>query len=105
MTGWKVIDSSKDAKGQFAIEPQDAHDSCGFFSFANGASFRPMALADLDEVMAIERASFAYPWSSRFFLQEFQVECARSILVEIDGQIIGYVLFWLLPWGVGIYTL
>src|SRR3972149_1193069 len=105
MTGGKVIDSSKDAKGQFAIETQDAHDSCGFFAFANGASFRPMALADLDEVMAIERASFAYPWSSRFFLQEFQVECARSILVEIDGKIVGYVLFWLLPDGVDIHNL
>ena len=105
MTGWKVIDRSKDAKGPFAIELQDAHDSCGFFAFGNGASFRPMTLADLDEVIAIERASFAYPWSSRFFLQEFQVECARSILVEIDGKIIGYVLFWLLPEGVDIHNL
>ncbi len=105
MTGWKIIDRSKDAKGQFAIEPQDAHDSCGFFAFANGASFRPMTLGDLDEVMEIERASFAYPWSSRFFLQEFQVECARSILVEINGKIIGYVLFWLLPEGVDIHNL
>ena len=105
MTGWKIIDRAKDAKGQFAIEPQDAHDSCGFFAFANGASYRPMTLTDLDEVMAIERASFAYPWSCRFFLQEFQVECARSILVEIDGKIIGYVLFWLLPEGVDIHNL
>jgi [ribosomal protein S18]-alanine N-acetyltransferase len=105
MRGWKVIDRLKDSKAPFAIEPQDTHDSCGFFAFANGASFRPMALADLDEVMAIERASFAYPWSSRFFLQEFQVECARSILVEIDGKIVGYVLFWLLPDGVDIHNL
>ena len=105
MTGWKVIDRSKDAKGPFAIELQDAHDSCGFFAFGNGASFRPMTLADLDEVMAIERAPFAYPWSCGFFLQEVQVECARSIQVEIDGKIIGYVLFWLLPEGVDIHNL
>jgi len=105
MTGWKVIDRPKDAKAQSAIEPQDAHDSCGFFAFAIGASYRPMTLADLDEVMAIERASFAYPWSPRFFLQEFQVECARSIVVEIDGKIVGYVLFWLLPDGVDIHNL
>ena len=63
MTGWKVIDRSKDAKGRFAIEPQDAHDSCGFFALANGASFRPMSRADLDEVMVFGGASFAYAWS------------------------------------------
>ena len=64
-----------------------------------------MTLADLDEVMAIERASFAYPWSSRFFHQEFEVECARSILAEMNGTIVGYVLFWLLPETVDIHNL
>jgi len=64
-----------------------------------------MTLADLDEVMAIERASFAYPWSSRFFHQEFEVECARSILAEMNGRIVGYVLFWLLPETVDIHNL
>jgi len=56
-----------------------------------------MTTADLQAVMAIEKASFAYPWSSRFFLQELQVQCARAILAEINGRIVGYVLFWLLP--------
>jgi ribosomal-protein-alanine N-acetyltransferase len=64
-----------------------------------------MTLADLDEVMAIERASFAYPWSSRFFHQEFEVECARSILAEMNGSIVAYVLFWLLPETVDIHNL
>ena len=64
-----------------------------------------MTLADLDEVMAIERASFVYPWSARFFHQEFEVECARSSLVEMDGRIVGYVLFWLLPETVDIHNL
>jgi len=64
-----------------------------------------MTLADLDEVMAIERASFAYPWSSRFFHQEFEVECAHSILAEMNGKIVGYVLFWLLPETVDIHNL
>ena len=63
-----------------------------------------MTTADLDEVMAIERTSFLYPWSSRFFLQELQVECARSILAEADGQIVAYVLFWLLPGEIDIHN-
>jgi len=64
-----------------------------------------MTLADLDEVLAIERVSFAYPWSSRFFQKEFEVECARSILAEMNGKIVGYVLFWLLPETVDIHNL
>lgn len=67
--------------------------------------FRPITFADLDEVMAIERDSFAYPWSPRFFLQELEVECARSILVEVSGQIAGYVLFWLLPDEIDIHNI
>lgn len=63
-----------------------------------------MTAADLDEVMAIERASFLYPWSSRFFLQELQVQCARSILAEIDGRIVGYILFWLLPGEIDVHN-
>src|SRR5262249_5721338 len=52
-----------------------------------------------------ERASFLYPWSSRFFLQELEVECARSLLVEVDGTIAGYVLFWLLPDEIDIHNI
>ncbi|HZA53422.1 MAG TPA: ribosomal protein S18-alanine N-acetyltransferase [Candidatus Udaeobacter sp.] len=68
-------------------------------------SFRPMTAADLDAVMAIERSSFAYPWSPRFFLQELQVPCARSILGEINQRIVGYVLFWLLPDEIDVHNL
>ena len=63
-----------------------------------------MAHEDLEEVMAIERASFRYPWSSRFFLQEFQVKCARSMLAVVDEKIVGYVLFWLLPNEIDIHN-
>jgi ribosomal-protein-alanine N-acetyltransferase len=68
-------------------------------------SFRPMAPGDLDEVMAIERTAFRFPWSSRFFLEELQVPCARSFLAEINGKIVGYVLFWLLPEEVDIHNI
>ena len=67
--------------------------------------FRPMTIADMDEIMAIERGSYRYPWSQGFFLQELQVACARSVLAEIDGRIIGYVLYWLLPGTVDIHNL
>jgi ribosomal-protein-alanine N-acetyltransferase len=57
------------------------------------------------EIMAIERTAYAYPWSERFFRQEMQVECARSLLAEIDGRIAGYILFWLLPGEIDIHNI
>ena len=63
-----------------------------------------MATADLDEVMAIERTAYRFPWSSGFFLQELRVACARSILAEIDGQVVGYVLFWVLPGALDVHN-
>jgi [ribosomal protein S18]-alanine N-acetyltransferase len=64
-----------------------------------------MNIADLDEVMAIERSSFRFPWSLGFFRQELQVACARSIAAELDGKIIGYVLFWVLPGAIDIHNI
>jgi ribosomal-protein-alanine N-acetyltransferase len=86
-------------------EPQEETIACGSFSSGDSVRFRPMTTADLDEVMGIERTSFRFPWSTGFFLQELQVACARSILAEIDGRIVGYVLFWLLPGTVDIHNI
>jgi ribosomal-protein-alanine N-acetyltransferase len=64
-----------------------------------------MNIADLDEVMTIERSSFRFPWSLGFFRQELQVACARSIVAEADSKIIGYVLFWVLPGAMDIHNI
>ena len=87
------------------VKPQEVEHSCGFFVCGKPVLFRPMTKDDLDEVMAIERLAYRYPWSSGFFLQELQVACARSILAELDGQICGYVLFWLLPGSIDVHNL
>jgi ribosomal-protein-alanine N-acetyltransferase len=77
----------------------------GVFAATESVRFRPMNLADLDDIMAIERASFRFPWSLGFFRQELQVACARSILAELDGRIVAYVLFWILPGAVDIHNI
>ena len=86
-------------------KPQDSTSACGFFASADQVTFRPMTSGDLEQVMAIERTAFAYPWSGRFFQQELEVECARSVVAEFNGQIVGYVLFWLLPDEVDIHNI
>jgi ribosomal-protein-alanine N-acetyltransferase len=58
-------------------------------------SVEPMALADLDAVVAIERASFATPWSRGAFVYELkQNRVARSWVARASGQVIGYLCLW-----------
>jgi ribosomal-protein-alanine N-acetyltransferase len=58
-------------------------------------SLAPMTLDDLDEVLAIERASFQTPWSKSAFRYELtQNRVARSLLVKIGAQIVGYLCLW-----------
>ncbi len=53
--------------------------------------FRPMGLADLDAVMALERAAYPYPWTEGIFK-----DCLRTgydcWVMEQDGQILGYAI-------------
>lgn len=67
--------------------------------------FREMKPSDLDEIMTVERASFSNPWSARFFLDELRVPNARSLLAEIEGRIVGYVIYWHLPREIDIHNL
>ena len=65
---------------------------------------RNMTVADIDEVMAIETAAFASPWSRQFFLEELQARHARSVLCQRDGKPIGYVIYWELPGELDIHN-
>src|ERR687888_10209 len=51
---------------------------------------------DLDEVLAIERASFTMPWSRGAFLYELQQNrVARCWVARVDrGDVIGYLCLW-----------
>jgi len=100
-----AIVCEKKSASNTVIESQVEDRNCGFFTSGDSVTFRPITTADLEEVMMIERASFHYPWSPGFFRQEMQVACARSILAEIEGQVVGYILFWLLPGAIDIHNI
>ncbi|AKS37205.1 alanine acetyltransferase [Anoxybacillus gonensis] len=55
-----------------------------------------MTLQDLDRIVEIEQLSFTLPWSRSSFYQELiNNRYARYIVMEHDGQIIGYCGMWL----------
>jgi ribosomal-protein-alanine N-acetyltransferase len=58
-----------------------------------------MQKTDLDQVMAIEQASFGMPWSRNLFLSEFRSPGVSTLLVAREAApsartIRGYVIFW-----------
>ena len=57
----------------------------------------PATLADLDEIMEIERLGFASPWSRQVFVEEFDQPHARILLARDGhtGRGVGFINFWL----------
>src|SRR6266496_454784 len=54
-----------------------------------------MAAADLDQVLAIERASFITPWTRAAFCYEIQQnKVARCTTMRSAGHIVGYLCLW-----------
>ena len=56
---------------------------------------RRMTAADVDDVTAIENATFARPWSRDSFMREMEKNpAARYLVAELDGRVIGYAGAW-----------
>ena len=58
---------------------------------------RRMKQEDLDEVTALEKATFTIPWSRESFRQELERNvAARYLVAESEGKIIGYAGAWII---------
>jgi ribosomal-protein-alanine N-acetyltransferase len=57
-----------------------------------------MKKEDLDQVLAIEQASFSAPWSRNLFLSEFRSLRVSNLMVALaDGPVrtvVGFIVFW-----------
>jgi len=54
-----------------------------------------MQPGDLEEVLAIEQASFSMPWSRGAFVYEMQQNrVARCLVTRDDGHVVGYLCLW-----------
>jgi len=58
----------------------------------------PLERTDLDQVMAIEQASFTMPWSRNLFLSEFANEPVSLMLAAYEEaagrELAGYIVCW-----------
>jgi ribosomal-protein-alanine N-acetyltransferase len=68
-----------------------------------------MRKEDIDQVLAIEQASFSMPWSKNLFLSEFRSPGVSTLMVALadgpDRTVIGYIVFWLVQDEVHILNL
>lgn len=62
---------------------------------ATDLTIEPMTLEDLDDVLAIERASFQTPWSRGAFRYELtQNRVARCLVARAGRRLAGYLCLW-----------
>ncbi len=59
-----------------------------------------MQKGDIDQVLAIEQASFSMPWSRNLFLSEFRSPLVSTLMVSLSSvapnrTVTGYIVFWL----------
>ena len=68
--------------------------------------FRKMTLDDLDQVVAIDQASFSLPWPARSFHFELTDNPAsRCWVADLDGRIVGMVVAWFIVDEIHIATI
>lgn len=56
----------------------------------------PLRKVDLPAVLLVERACYPHPWNAEQFLQELNSPVATVDLLWADGQLAGYICFWLI---------
>jgi ribosomal-protein-alanine N-acetyltransferase len=58
---------------------------------------RKMKISDIDAVYDIEQHCFSHPWSKKSFRGELENNtCARYLVAEETGEVIGYGGMWLI---------
>lgn len=60
----------------------------------------PATAADVAAIVAIEQQSFTSPWPCQFFQAELAQPHSRTLVARLlphqGGEILGYIIFWLL---------
>lgn len=62
----------------------------------NNILLRRMTEADVDDVAAVEAATFPTPWSREAFASEMRNVAARYLVAEREGEIVGFAGAWII---------
>jgi ribosomal-protein-alanine N-acetyltransferase len=60
-------------------------------------ALRAMVPEDLGQVICIEQASFATPWSLEIFRRELEIPFSRAVVLHVIGsptEVVGYMVHW-----------
>lgn len=60
-------------------------------------TIRAADLNDLDEIFNIEKLSFNKPWSKELLREEILFPLSFNIVAVQNGNVVGYLLAWLIP--------
>lgn len=72
-------------------------DSSSMYNGEASIEIRRMRLEDVDQVLLVEKQSFATPWSREAFVNELtQNHFAHYVIIELDGELIGYCGMWII---------
>lgn len=63
---------------------------------------RWMIRRDMEAVAEMEAATFAHPWTEKEFQDCLRRQNAIGLVVEFDGEIVGYVIYELHKWHVNV---
>jgi [ribosomal protein S18]-alanine N-acetyltransferase len=64
---------------------------------SESVTIRDMKESDLEEILAIEKKSFADPWSRRLFKETLSFpHSVNFVLQEATGALVGYINFYLI---------
>lgn len=55
-------------------------------------TLRPMAASDLEQVVALEAATFPEPWSRVSFRTGLTMRECLSLVAELQGEVVGYLI-------------
>lgn len=59
-------------------------------------TIRKMEVQDVDQVLHVERASFAVPWTTDIFYQEIlDNKHAHYFVLQLEKEIVGYIGIWI----------
>lgn len=58
-------------------------------------TIKEMTLLDIDNIYALETRTFSDPWAKSAFESELHNKLAKYLLLEIQGELVGYGGVWL----------